>query len=238
MKINKLKEKFRSMSLSKKVQLCVAVLSTLALAVAIPVAAWFAQEKRLALLTKVNAPSSLYINAGNREDIVNLDISKINVEEKDDNGNPIEEKYYVFCVQGDNVAKYDLQIAHTTNIPFTYTLYTAVENNSSYDATYNDDHHYKIVSEVTGGYINSNTTRVLADGTLKSRSYDGTDDVQIYAEPAYWKANPISTTLVDRQFCDFYILKVSWSQTKGAWNYVTNDKETDMIYITAAVHNS
>lgn len=248
--MKKLIKKFKAMPLIKRVQMCVAALVTIIALAAIPVVAWFAHEKELATLTKVNAPSNLYINAAHKEDVVNIDLSNINVEEKDSNGDPVTSQRYVFCVRGDHVATYDLQIAHTTNIPFTYTLYKASEAGSgdTVYATYpskkdNTNYDYKNDGALPGRYLNNandgtGNPRVIADNTYKSRSYGDGDSVQKYANAAYWQANTITTTLVDSEFCDYYILEITWSQNENAWNYVKNDKETDMIYITAEVHRS
>ncbi len=236
---------FRKLSTAKKIQFCLASLTTLAVIVAIPIAAWFTHEKKLAVLTKVNAPSSLYINAANKEDIVNLDMSKIDTEASE-NGEPVTKKEYVFCVRGDHVDKYDLQLAHTTNIPFEYQIYAAAEDSTNGTVVYqgkDGEHKYKKTgsSPINGGYLNvtDQSTRIIANGSLKSRSYDNTDSVQKYADAAYWKADTITTTQdQNNEFCDYYILEVSWSRTEGDPHYVTNDKETDMIYITAAVNHT
>ena len=65
--------------------------------------------------------------------------------------------------------------------------------------------------------------------------------VQSNAEPLYWLANEegvnamnpvnVGTRSEDGKsfFCDYYILHISWEP-----GYVVNDKETDMVYLTAS----
>ena len=72
-------------------------------------------------------------------------------------------------------------------------------------------------------------------------SYSGSN-VQQYAEPVYWQAYGIRSSLPETagsedEFVDYYILEVNWDaayQTAVANNTdLTNDRETDIIYIIA-----
>ena len=109
-----------------------------------------------------------------------------------------------------------------------------------------------------GAYVNNANpfgTRVIAktggdEGLIKdltSRSYDGTDSYQKYANPAYWlkRGIPVYTEeKSDDGFTHSYVLRVSWimadtlspEQREENLDIVQNNKETDMIYITAAVN--
>ena len=68
-------------------------------------------------------------------------------------------------------------------------------------------------------------------------TYDAYNNVQISAEPLYWKTtekqtlnkitSAITTIDKDTYYVDYYILRISWDDT------VQNNKETDMIYIMA-----
>lgn len=111
---------------------------------------------------------------------------------------------------------------------------------------------------IDGVYINNVNpagTRVLAktggdSGAIKdltSRSYDGTDGYQKYANPAYWlkRGIPVYTEeKSDDGFTHSYVLRVSWimtgtltaEQREENLDIVQNNKETDIIYITAAVN--
>ena len=103
--------KFRKMEKKKKHQLVIAVSLSVVLLVALPVYAWFTHKRSVALTTKINAPTQLYITAGNKESVANLEMADIDVE----NGSY---KDFVFGIGGIDVQQYQIQLAHTTNIPF------------------------------------------------------------------------------------------------------------------------
>lgn len=130
--------KFKELSLVKRVQFIIAALLTAGLIAAMPVYAWFTSQKKAAEMYKVQFPNTLYINAAHREDQMyfNLDGININGYAKDPiTGQPIldqsnekvkVDRYrYVFAVSGSNTTNFTLQMAHTTNNLFTYTIYEA-----------------------------------------------------------------------------------------------------------------
>ena len=135
--------KFKMLSSAKKVQLIVALLLTIALFIAIPVYAWFNNERKIAQLAKIKAPDELYINAAHKEDIVFLDMSSIDVSRKVPNTeDPITSQSFVFSVSGEWVNSYTLQIEHTTNNPYTYTyhkgeIYGSITDLAKAHPTYN-----------------------------------------------------------------------------------------------------
>ena len=132
-------KKFKGLTVSKKIQIIAAMTFTIALLVAIPVYAWFTNQKKAAEMFKVAYPNTLYINAAHREDQVNfaLDGIDVNAYQTDANGNivtgsndqpiKITEKRYVFSVSGANTNQFILQMAHTNNNLFTYKIYEATE---------------------------------------------------------------------------------------------------------------
>ena len=132
-------KRFRTLSKKKKVEVVAASVLTLILIVAIPIFAWFANQKKIAELAKIKAPDELYINAAHREDIINLDMAAVDVSQKystSDNGTLVEHditsQSFVFSVSGEWVDNYTLQIEHTTNCPFKYTfhegeIYTSID---------------------------------------------------------------------------------------------------------------
>lgn len=104
-----------------------------------------------------------------------------------------------------------------------------------------------------GKFLNptNNDTQTVGDGnavdidekSFHERNYGDniTDDsgnttiqtyqnVNVHAEPLYWQVKniPVTGQLGDAGFIDYYVLKIKW-EGKG----MTNNKETDMIYITA-----
>ncbi len=100
-----------------------------------------------------------------------------------------------------------------------------------------------------GEYANATIVgnRVVVNDSLKGRSYDvGTngDNVQQYANPAYWIKRGIVVHSIQKQdggFTHPYVLRISWIMSTSIddeareedLNIVQNNKETDMIYITA-----
>ncbi len=138
--MNNIIVRFKELPLKKKVQLISAILLTLTLLTAIPVYAWFVNQKKAAEMFKVQYPNSLYINAAHREDRIKFGLDGIDVDNTyvenpdgslalDENDKPIKKtkKYYVFSVSGSNAKGFTLQMAHTNNNQFTYKLYDAVQ---------------------------------------------------------------------------------------------------------------
>ncbi|MGN1090197.1 MAG: hypothetical protein ACI4Q6_07325 [Huintestinicola sp.] len=191
--------------------------------------AWFTNQRKLATITKVNAPAALIIGAGAKESSLNINIGGIDVEDES------KKKNFVFCVYSDEtVEDYKLQLAHTTNINFVYSIYKADEVSVSGDAEYEDEsgtiHYYaKNGGALAGGYLNQ--AEKIADMSLHDRSYDSYDNVQKNAEPLYWQTENVITPAQNNPpgFLDYYILEISWGED------VINNKETDMIYITAGM---
>ena len=102
-----------------------------------------------------------------------------------------------------------------------------------------------------GEYANATITgnRVVVNNSLTGRSYNKTganddDDLQKYADPAYWIKRGIVVHSIQKQdggFTHAYVLRISWimpnsindSDREENLDIVQNNKETDMIYITA-----
>ena len=147
-----------------------------------------------------------------------------------------------------------------SNLPAGYSVaeYKSEDGQTKYYYPYstadvsNDrtDENYRLSGKITGalvndeGYINETTNakgEKIADGTKQAdrrtfheRNYSlesgGTyERVNQYAEPIYWQAKhlPIAGQVTDGVFVDYYVLKITWDSS------FTNNKETDMIYITA-----
>lgn len=125
----KITSKFRKMSKVKRLELVLALVLTIILCISIPMYAWFTNQRKLAELAKIKAPDELYINAAHKEDIINLDMTSVDVTKKystTENNvvteHDITSQSFVFSVSGEWVNSYTLQIEHTTNNPFTYTI--------------------------------------------------------------------------------------------------------------------
>lgn len=221
--------KFRKLEKKKKLQLVIAVSISVVLLVALPVYAWFTHKRSIALTTKINAPTQLYITAGNKESVANLEMADIDVE----NGSY---KDFVFGIGGTDVQNYQIQLAHTTNIPFEYEIYRAksVQEADKDDDTVvyvsnevNKTFYYNIDGDkISGNYLNQNGSEILANNTLHEKSYDSYGNVQKNAEALYWQSVDLSVTDTEDPFCDYFIIRVKWNDK------VQNNKETDMVYLT------
>ncbi len=275
----KILEKFKKLSRRQKAEFTAASLLTIAFLIALPVYAWFASNKNLETLTKIQEPGDIIIRSGRAikadeaDPIVNFEMQDIDIEAIS-SGTP---QRFVFSVMpGSYNAHYDLQLAHTTNIPFTYTIYrateidvaglTADEINSrikepSSSATALTLYHprgdttkktyYQIKdSAITLTPLNQDDGaygRYLAvnDDDYYDKTYKGTDDPELYAVPMYLQTtgNNYITHPDGVGDYDYFILELGWDEGSGTdnsafekWNTAQNNKETDMIYITAYRH--
>ena len=221
--------KFRKLEKKKKLQLVIAVSLSVVLLVALPVYAWFTHKRSIALTTKINAPTQLYITAGNKESVANLEMADIDVEDG-------TYKDFVFGIGGTDVQQYQIQLAHTTNIPFEYEIYRAksVQEADKDDDTVvyvsdeeNKTFYYKIDgNKISGHYLNQQGSEILANSTLHEKSYDTYSNVQKNAEALYWQSVDLSVNDAEKPFCDYFIIRVKWNDK------VQNNKETDMVYLT------
>lgn len=221
--------KFRKLEKKKKLQLVIAVSISVVLLVALPVYAWFTHKRSIALTTKINAPTQLYITAGNKESVENLEMADIDVE----NGSY---KDFVFGIGRADVQQYQIQLAHTTNIPFEYEIYRAksvseteksteaVVYVSDSDGTFYYDKSGD--SPISGKYLNRDGTEILANSTLHEKSYDSYGNVQKNSKALYWQSDGLSVNDAENPFCDYFIIRVKWNEN------VQNNKETDMVYLT------
>ena len=205
--------------------------------------AWMVSDKRLAAYAPVSAPEALYIGAGHRdienntfEDIRYMYFDGLDAEE----GNYVDK---VFCVFGKGIRNYRLQIAYTTNNPFTYQIYHAQEVAASdlvgdppansvmyvtHQTTPETFYYYADGEPLAGTYLNQGAGG-LANGTKHSNTYDDYTHVQANAEPIYWQssASPAETGNSSEDFVNYYILRVN---KNGKEN---NDRETDILCIVA-----
>ena len=210
----------------KRVILAVAA-AVLALLV-IPVVAWLYIQRSMETMTKINEPHILSIKAGDMQDIEQLELGTIDVSG--------EQKYkdVVFCVYSERPSKsYDLQLAHTTNIGFTYEIYTATraDTNASTDVVECLGKQYAKGVKLSGSYLNIYENNRYATNAYHGETYGEYEKVQKSAEPLYWKTS-IQVTLPDREdytgyYVNYYILHITWGDD------VQNNKETDMIYLMA-----
>ena len=78
--------------------------------------------------------------------------------------------------------------------------------------------------------IGNGEEKIDGSTTFHTHNYSSYDKVNEYAEPLYWQATglPVTGQVGDVGFVDYYVLKIKWENKN-----LTNNKETDMLYITA-----
>lgn len=101
---------------------------------------------------------------------------------------------------------------------------------------------------LSAGYLNGTIAngRLIGNATSPA-DYTSTDSYQKYAQALYWK-KPLPITgystddIGNNDFDHYYVLRLSWTSDDNASeddiDVVQNNKETDIVYITAAVHSS
>lgn len=207
----------------RKRRAVISVIIAALLLLTIPVLAWFFRQRSMETMTQINLPYALRIGAGNTQPIQQLELSNIDVSKK---------KYedVVFCVysQGAN-EKYYLQLAHTTNIGFHYTIYKAsVQQDGEISYLGNQ---YSQGEKLAGNYLNVDSDSKYATKDYHETTYGKYDKVQQSAEPLYWRSGGQETLLGEANanalYVNYYILHISWDET------VQNNKETDMVYLMA-----
>ena len=224
----------------------------------VAVYAWFFYGRQLETLTWIKTPIQLDIRSGNNHDIAYLDMGSIDADTPD---NTVE---YVFSVYGEPVDIYSLQLAYTTNIPFYYDIYRAnldseansangktvtftyTENNQEYteNFTYNPNDtpiiSAKPLNMLNETEIKTHQSHDLSYGDDKGENAVDSSAVQSNAEPLYWLAREGDLNVLQPKhtgttspgngyFCDYFVIKVHWDQ-----GTVINNKETDMVYLTAS----
>ena len=220
------------------------VISALLLAISY---AWFCTQREMTTAAWIKAPIVLDIRAGNDKEIKYLDMGNIEVGETDGY------KDYVFCVYGKPVDNYSLQLAYTTNIAFHYDVYRAklVENGSGEvtfespdnKATFDIDGAPVIkglsMNEIKGQSISplQYQSHDLSYGDEKKENIVDKAKVQGNNEPLYFLAGengvkvmkPRNILKNNTDFLDYYVIRVSWKAGE-----VHEDKETDIVYLTAS----
>ena len=137
-KLSIVKANYAMLPKKKKILLISSIAITVALLIEIPVYAWFSSQRKMAVLGNINAPYTLYLSSGNQESLMWLDMSSIDVGVPGSRVPEQAHKDYVFSVQGSwDINDYYLQLAHTTNIPFKYSVYRVKNEDIYTEAGYN-----------------------------------------------------------------------------------------------------
>ena len=209
--------------------------------------AWFYTQREMSTAAWIKAPVVLDIRAGNNQDIKYLDMGNIEVGETTDGY-----KDYVFCVYGKPVDNYSLQLAYTTNIAFHYDVYRAdlSEDGNIVFQSPESSAKFKIASNtpvISGLSMNEIKAQNSSPSQYQSHGLSYGDEkkvnivdktkVQANNEPLYFLAEengvkvmkPSNIIKTSNDFLDYYVIRVSWKAGE-----VHNDKETDIVYLTAS----
>ena len=203
-----------------------AVVSAALVLLAVPVLAWLYMQRSMETITEIKKPEILSIKAGDMQDIEKLELGTIDVSGDQ------KSKDVVFCVYSAEAGKsYYLQLAHTTNIGFTYSIYKSSPPTKGGDITYLGKQ-YQQGKPLSGGYLNLAEDKKHATNAYHDTTYGTYNNVQQAAEPLYWKSDeqetlPSPQDATGEFYVNYYILHISWDET------VQNNKETDMIYLMA-----
>lgn len=206
--------------------LAIALLS-MSLLIAIPTLAWFYYNRSMQSIAMIKIPDDLTIGEGDMKPSLEIDLGQIDVTEG-------TEKKIVFCVYSKLNKNYNLQLAHTTNIGFQYRIFKAQKNESGIIED-NNGEKYIMHEELSGTYINKDNNGIAND-TYHNITYPKGDtnyqNVQDNAEPLYWKTSESigfpATPNKNGYYVNYYILKIRWDGLN-----LTNNKETDMVYLMA-----
>lgn len=162
--------------------------------------AWLAADRSLTTLTKIDFVTLTLEGKTTDSEPVNLGTLEVG-----------KFKEMPFRIVTKKNAQYQLQLAHTTNLPLTYEIYTASE------------------------WAQKSNTLVKAANAPEAQHHDQTystgDNVQKNAEPLYWlsdtrRAN--ATTGID-----YYVLVVNWESGTTAESVI--NKDTEMVYLSASL---
>ena len=210
--------------------------------------AWFYMQREMSTAAWIKAPIVLDIRAGNNQDIKYLDMGDIEVGD-----GTAGYKDYVFCVYGKPVDNYSLQLAYTTNIAFHYDVYRAnLAENGSGEVTFESPKNtatFDIVGdkpvisglsmkeiEEKGKSPAKYQSHALSYGDEKKENIVDKSKVQKNNEPLYFLAEENGVKVMkprnilqNNEFLDYYVIRVSWKAGE-----VHEDKETDIIYLTAS----
>ena len=246
--------------IKKKTMLLLTLAATGLILVGVIVYAWFFYKRQLDTLTWIKTPIRLEIGSGNNHDMAYLDMGSIDAD------TPEHSMTYVFCVYGEPIDMYSLQLAYTTNIPFYYEVYRAQLSTSEQTTsgnivkvpfTYTDDSgehtenftydtsstpviSAKPLNKMDEAETKKHQSHDLSYGDENGQNAINSSKVQKNAEPLYWLANENNLDVLNPInkgknafggdcFCDYFVLRVYWDE-----NTVSNDKETDMVYLTVS----
>lgn len=237
----------------------IALLAAAALLMSLTLA-WFRNQREMSTVTWIKTPIVLDIGSGKNHDIAYLDMGDIDVESSANNykdyvicvyGQPVD-NYSLQLAYTTNIAfHYDVYRATEAEASASDVVVSYYDNNGTEEAEY-----FTRLSSYVNPVINGLSMKeIVASGSSASQyqshylSYGdengenvvSTNKVQGFAEPLYFLAKePDGTNIMKpvgiatnpdgtSYFLDYYIIRVSWKAGE-----VSNDKETDIVYLTAS----
>lgn len=181
-----------------KLLLSVALASIALFAAVAATTAWLTADRSLTTLTKIDFVTLTL--EGRTEDSVPVNLGALTIGEA---------KEMPFRIVTKKNAKYILQLAHTTNLPLTYEIYTADE-------------------------WAQETTRIkeanAEEKQYTNQTYNTGDHVQTNAQPLYWLAERTANATTG---IDYYVLVVNWKSGTTAKSVI--NKDTEMVYLSASL---
>ena len=181
-----------------KLLLSVALASIALFAAIAGTTAWLAADRSLTTLTKIDFVTLTLEGKTTDSEPVNLGTLEVG-----------KSKEMPFRIVTKKNAQYRLQLAHTTNLPLTYEIYTASEWAQKTALIKKSDAPEKQYHEETyGTYTN----------------------VQKNAEPLYWLADRTANATTG---IDYYVLVVNGESGTTAESVI--NKDTEMVYLSASL---
>ena len=227
-------------------------------AIATPVFAWISFKKEILFYSPLSSPESIYIGAGHTELRGLNDVSEDKFEDirylyfegidlTDGKTDPNNYSDHVFCVFGRGVPNYKIQLAFTTNNDFRYEIYEATETTNKNDPGVVASHetheetprtfYYIKGNLLQGSYLNKDGENLQAfsddeyyEMTFQTESSGVYEYVNSNAIPIYWQNSNRITANINGAFVHYYILRIIEGEKR------INDKETDVVCISARAH--
>lgn len=181
-----------------KLLLSVALASIALFAAVAGTTAWLAADRSLTTLTKIDFVTLTLEGKTTDSEPVNLGTLEVG-----------KSKEMPFRIVTKKNAKYILQLAHTTNLPLSYEIYTASEWAAKKD----------LIKEPGA-----------PEKTYHEETYGTYTNVQKNAEPLYWLADRTANATTG---IDYYVLVVNWKSGTTAESVI--NKDTEMVYLSAGL---
>lgn len=202
-------EKKGGLTLWQKRQLALALAGTALLALIVSSLAWLNFNRTLQTITRMQMPILWLKEEDGETNMTAIDLGNLNFENPGSNGEG--QKDIRFAVLATAKTSYILQLAYTTNLPLTYTIFHTDKNGN-----------------IEGDNVLS--TDVLRDTYTFAYGDYSADKVQDNAVPTYRQT--VNPEPIVRNDLDYYVLRVQWTRNESI-----TTKESEMIYLTVATAN-